>query len=48
MPEERSPWNFTPVVELLTVGGKDSEVDEGHGWVRRAVAMRGTRKERER
>ena len=46
-PEERFSWNFTPVVGLLTVGGKDSDVDEGYGWVGRAVAKKGMRKKRE-
>ena len=48
MTEESFPWDFTPVVGLLTVGGKDPELDEGHGWVGRVVAIRGTRKKRER
>lgn len=46
-PEERFPRNFTPVVGLLTVGGKDADFDEGYGWVGKVVATKGMRKKME-
>ena len=35
------------MVGLLTVGGKGADVDEGYGWVERAVATKRMRRKME-